>query len=109
MLRLLKVSGESLSPLYQDGDFVLVAKIPLLFNSIHRGDFIAFHHEIYGTMIKQVDDISTDREKLRVTGTHENSIDSTQFGAIHRDIIIGKVIWHIKRPYTNKEWENGSK
>ena len=97
MFRLLKVSGESLSPSYQDGDFVLVAKIPLFFNSIRRGDFIAFHHEIYGTMIKQVDDISPDREGLRVTGTHENSVDSTQFGAVHRNSVIGKVIWHIKK------------
>jgi len=109
MLRFLKVSGESLTPLYQDGDFVLVAKIPILYNSYHQGDFIAFHHEIYGTMIKQVDDISTDRERLRVTGTHDNSVDSTQFGAIHRNIIIGKVIWHIKRPYANKKRGNGSK
>lgn len=100
MLRLLKVSGESLSPVYQDGDFVLIAKIPLLFKEIHRGDVIAFHHEIYGTMIKQVDDISIDGERFIVTGTHENSVDSTQFGAISRDVIIGKVIWHIKRQNT---------
>ena len=93
MLRLLKVSGESLSPVYQDGDFVLVAKIPLLFKSLHRGDIIAFHHEIYGTMIKQIDDISIDCDRFIVTGTHENSVDSTQFGAISRDVIIGKVIW----------------
>ena len=97
MFKLLKVSGESLLPLYQDGDFVLVAKIPLFFNAIRRGDFIAFHHDIYGTMIKQVDDISPDRERLRVTGLHENSVDSTQFGAVHRNSVIGKVIWHIKK------------
>ncbi|MCJ7662017.1 MAG: S26 family signal peptidase [Anaerolineales bacterium] len=109
MLRLLKVSGESLSPVYQDGDFVLIAKIPLLFKEIHRGDVIAFHHEIYGTMIKQVDDISIDGERFIVTGTHENSVDSTQFGAISRDVIIGKVIWHIKRQNTTEEWENYSK
>ena len=106
MLRLLKVSGDSLSPEYQDGDFVLVAKIPLLFKSLHRGDVIAFHHDLYGTIIKQVDDISIDGERFIVTGTHENSVDSTQFGAISRDVIIGKVIWHIKRPNTNEGWKN---
>ena len=109
MLRLLKVSGESLSPEYQDGDFVLVAKIPLLFKSLHLGDVIAFHHDIYGTMIKQVEDISTDCQRFIVIGTHENSVDSTQFGTISRDVIIGKVIWHIKRKNTNEEWKNFSK
>ena len=106
MLRLLKVSGESLSPVVQDGDFVLIAKIPFLFKSLHRGDVIAFHHKIYGTMIKQVDDISIDGERFIVTGNHENSVDSNQFGAISRDVIIGKVVWHIKRKKTNDEWEN---
>jgi signal peptidase I len=109
MLKLLKVSGESLAPVYQDGDFVLIAKIPLLFKELHRGDVIAFNHEVYGTMIKQVDEISIDGERFIVTGTHENSVDSFQFGAISRDVIIGKVIWHIRRQTTTEEWENYSK
>lgn len=100
MFRLLKVSGDSLSPVYQNGDFVLVAKIPLFFKNLHRGDVVAFHHHIYGTMIKQVDDISRDGESIVVTGFHQNNVDSTQFGPISRDAIIGKVIWHIKRPST---------
>ena len=98
MLRLLKVSGNSLSPVYQNGNFMLVAKIPLLFNNLHRGEVIAFHHDTYGTMIKLIDDISTDGERIGVTGFHQNSVDSTQFGPIGRDAVIGKVIWHIKKP-----------
>lgn len=96
MLRLLKVSGDSLSPVYKNGDFVLVAKIPLLFKSLQRGDMVAFHHNIYGTMIKQVEDISINGESIMVTGFNQYSVDSAQFGSISRDAIIGKVIWHIK-------------
>ena len=101
MLRLLKVSGDSLSPVYQNGDFVLVAKIPLFFKSLRRGDVVAFHHEIYGTMIKQIDNISIDGESIAVAGFHPNSVDRAQFGSISQDVIIGKVIWHIKRPTSN--------
>lgn len=97
MLRLLKVSGDSLSPVFKNGDFVLVAKIPLLFKALHRGDIIAFHHDIYGTMIKQIEAVSINGESIRVTGFNQYSVDSTQFGSISRDAVIGKVIWHIKR------------
>jgi signal peptidase I len=109
MLRLLKVSGDSLSPIYQNGDFVLVAKIPIFFNLLHRGDVVAFHHDIYGTMIKQIEDISIDGATIVVTGFHQNSVDSSQFGAISRDVIIGKVIWHIKRPNSTEEITNKHK
>ena len=103
MLSLLKVSGDSLSPVYHDGDFVLVAKIPLLFKSLHRGDVVAFHHAVYGTMIKKIEEITPDGERILVTGTHHNSVDSTQFGPISRKTLIGKVIWHIKRPNPSKK------
>ena len=106
MLRLLKVSGESLSPVVQDGDFVLIAKIPLLIKSLHRGDVIAFHHKIYGTMIKQVDDISIDGERFIVTGNHENSVDSNQFGAKCGFVYMVNVVGIIIRKKTNDEWEN---
>ena len=98
MFKLLKVSGDSLSPAYQDGDFVLVAKIPVIFNSLQHGDVIAFNHDILGTMIKQIDTISLDGKTITVIGTHPNSVDSTQFGPISHKTLIGKVIWHVQRP-----------
>ncbi len=98
MLRLLKVSGSSLSPTYQEGDFVLVAKIPSLFEAINRGDVFVFRHDTYGTMIKEVDHVSPNGDKIYVAGAHENSMDSKRFGPIRKGDLIGKVIWHIKKP-----------
>ena len=98
MLKLLKVSGDSLSPKYQDGDFVLIAKIPVLFNRLKPGDVIVFCHDYFGSMIKEVDAISEDGESLFVLGTHENSIDSIELGPIHKTAVEGRVIWHIRRP-----------
>ena len=98
MLKLLKVSGNSLSPTYLDGDFVLVSKIPNLFGLIREGDTVAFQHQAYGTMIKQVQSISQNKDEIFVIGTQENSVDSRHFGTISSRDVLGKVIWHRKKP-----------
>ena len=97
MLHLIKVTGHSLTPEYQEGDFVLVSKIPFLLSSPRSGDTIVFHHPAYGTMIKQVESIDQNTGALLVTGTHAESIDSRQFGSISQKQIIGKVIFHIRK------------
>ena len=97
MPRLLKVSGSSLTPDYRDGDFVLVSKIPYLFDEIKPGDIIAFRHKEYGTMIKKVQDIAPNLGEIHVIGTHESSVDSRRFGPITGEDVLGKVIWHIKK------------
>jgi signal peptidase I len=96
MLKLLKVSGYSLLPLFQDGDYVLAVH-PLIAGSIRPGDVLVFRHMVYGTMIKRVERLGPGRNELYVVGTHDGSIDSRDFGPIRRQDIIGKVIWHIKR------------
>lgn len=98
MLRLIKVSGNSLSPQYGEGDFVLVIKIPLLFNLLKQGDTIVFNHPNYGILIKKVDNIDKERRKIFVIGSHAFSVDSREFGPIGREALIGKVIWHVRKP-----------
>lgn len=97
MCRIIKVTGESLTPLFEEGDFVLVLKIPFL--SLNSGDTIVFRHDTYGTMIKQIEDISPRNGTVRVIGTHPRSQDSRSFGPVARKDIIGKVIWHIKQKH----------
>lgn len=98
MCRLLKVRGDSLIPDYQEGDFVLVSKIPFLFISPHPGQVIAFHMLPYGTLIKRIDQVLEGGESYFVTGTHLHSVDSRQFGPVPRQAVLGQVIWHIPRP-----------
>jgi signal peptidase I len=98
MLKLLRVAGNSLLPVFQDGDFVLVSKIPYLFAPVRTGDVIAFRHPTYGTMIKQVQSVRLDKDEIHVIGTHIYSVDSRRFGPIHINDVLGKVIWHIKKP-----------
>jgi type IV secretory pathway protease TraF len=49
-------------------------------------------------MIKQVQAVSSDKDEIHVTGTQENSIDSRQFGPIAKRDVVGKVIWHVRKP-----------
>ena len=96
MLRLLKIRGDSLIPEFQEGDFVLVSKIPFLFIPPTPGDIIAFHQPGYGLLIKRIQLVTPDRN-LNVIGTHNESIDSRVFGPVKRENILGKVIWHIRK------------
>ena len=97
MLKLFKVSGDSLLPTYRQGDFVLASKIPYLFGTVQRGDVIVFRHRAYGPLIKTVASVAPEADEIRVIGTHDHSVDSREFGAIRRGDILGKVIWHIKK------------
>lgn len=98
MFRLLKVTGFSLYPDYQEGDFVLVRKIPSLLSTLGSGDVVIFQHPTYGTLIKRVERLSPNGEEIYVLGTVPESADSRKFGPIHKDTLIGKVVWHIRKP-----------
>lgn len=98
MIRLLRVTGESLSPDFQDGDFVFILKIPFLFKLINAGDTVVFEHSPVGTLIKKVDQINPKDGSIYVLGDHQFSVDSRQIGWIPKQNVIGKVIWHVKKP-----------
>lgn len=98
MLRFLKVSGESLTPEFQEGDFVLIAKIPFLLSRLKPGDVIVFRQPEFGVMIKKIDFILPGGSEFFVIGSHDRSLDSRRFGPVKRDDLIGKVIWHIRKP-----------
>ena len=98
MLRLLMVTGESLSPLYQEGDYVVLTTIPFFIRRIKPKDTIVLWNSKYGTMIKQVDHLDYGRKAVFVIGMKSESVDSRQFGLVDLKDVIGKVIWHISKP-----------
>ena len=95
MIQLLKVTGESLSPFFVHGDYVLVTGLPRVLRRLKPGDVVVFRHPAYGVMIKQVDHLSEDGEELFVLGSHPDSNDSRSFGLIPRGWVFGKVFWRI--------------
>lgn len=98
MFRLIKVTGESLSPLFKDGDYVVITTAPFIIRKIKRGDIIVFRDDEVGTLIKKVKYVDPSLNALFVVGTHPSSVDSKQLGPISVKALIGKVIWHIPKP-----------
>lgn len=103
MIKIIKVTGNSLSPEFREGDFVVLAtkawrflRSPFFF-SLKPGDVLVFRHEEHGTMIKKFDHYEDNGDKLFVIGTHHHSVDSSQFGPIEKEALIGKVLWHISK------------
>lgn len=94
MLKFIKVTGQSLSPDYREGDYVMLITVP--FFPFKRGNTIVFHHPVYGVMIKVIERI--DLDGFHVLGTHPDSVDSRRFGPINREAIVGVVVWHIRKP-----------
>ena len=95
MFRILRITGDSMSPEYQEGDFVIITKASLFLRRLKTRDVIIFQHQHYGTLIKRIQNISD--EGFYVVGAHEESLDSRRLGPVQRQNIQGKVIWHIRR------------
>ncbi len=98
MLKIVRLRGESLSPEFQPGDYVLLWTGKRSRRAIREGDVIVFRQAAYGTMIKRVQQIEPESGWLHVRGTHPHSVDSNRFGPIHPEEVIGKVIAHLRRP-----------
>ena len=98
MIKIIKVTGESLSPFFLPGDYVLVKKFSYHFGSIREGDIVVFTHPSYGLMIKEIDRINSELGQIHVKGSHPLSVDSSKIGPIASAAILGKVVWHIKNP-----------
>jgi nickel-type superoxide dismutase maturation protease len=94
LLKVMKVTGESLSPFFESGDYVVLAGWGL--GRVGAGAVVVFRHPVYGTLIKRVEHITPEGE-LFVVGTHPESTDSRAFGAIPRKWLIGKVIFEVRK------------
>jgi phage repressor protein C with HTH and peptisase S24 domain len=95
MFRILRISGDSMLPEYQSGDFVLIRTRSFFSSRFRAGDVIVFHNQLYGMLIKHIEKITD--AGIYVIGTGENSLDSRRLGPVNPVSVQGKVIWHICR------------
>lgn len=84
-------------PEYKEGDFVVVNKIAFFLQHLKKDDVIVFNHPNYGQLIKKIYSILPD-VGFFVSGTHKDSLDSSKLGLIPISAVIGRVIWHIRKP-----------
>jgi phage repressor protein C with HTH and peptisase S24 domain len=98
MIKIIKVTGKSLSPIFLPGDYVITSKSKFLIKEFRLNDFIVFFHPALGVLIKKILDIDPGEKTFKVAGTNPSSISSRSLGNVHQNDIIGKVIWHFKKP-----------
>ena len=96
MLKILKVSGFSLEPDFQDGDYVLIARWPGWGPCV--GQVVALHQPTYGTLLKRVWSVNRTAGTVEVRGQHPHSVDSRNFGPVPMRSLMGRVIWKISKP-----------
>ncbi len=98
MLKIIKVTGNSLSPLFLPGDYVIVRTSRSILRSVKTGATVVFDHPDFGRLIKNVHTNHPTSKNMKVIGAHENSISSHKLGPIPYSDLLGKVILHIKKP-----------
>jgi signal peptidase I len=97
MLRIHKVTGDSMSPDFQEGDFVVLLTPSFFINRLKVGDVIIFEHKLYGTLIKRIASFDPKTAEAYVEGTGPDSLDSRRLGTIRHEKIRGKVIAHFPK------------
>lgn len=86
-----------MSPEFNDGDYVLISRIPVLIGRIKIGSVLVFKSVKYGIMIKKVCDLDRYTGTFFFTGTNQQSLSSGKIGAIPEKDIIGAVVYHFKK------------
>ncbi len=95
-MRLVKIIGNSMSPQYRCGDYLLVGRYRWRKPSV--GDDVVFAHGDFGPVFKRITDI-IDNE-ISLDGLGAQSVDAAQLGKIPVDGLghLERVIVHIQRP-----------
>lgn len=89
MFKIFKIKGNSLYPLYLDGQIVICMRV-FSFIKLKTDDTVVFSKQGYGRMIKQIIKVVDDKYFLQ--GTNIESVDSRDFGLIPIEDIGYKVI-----------------
>ena len=86
-----KVSGESMVPTYRHNQWLLIDKVSYKFRDPKENEIVVFRFE-QTELVKRVIKV-TPEGKYWVEGDNkEASTDSREFGAIPKEVIVGKVI-----------------
>jgi len=92
-----RVEDVSMEPTLKAGDYVMINKLSYLFRKPSEGDIVVFKHpNAESFLIKRIAEVK-DSEYFVLGDNREFSTDSRHFGAISRNLIVGKVWLHAKQ------------
>jgi len=94
-----KIEDRSMEPTLKPGDYAIVNKLAYIFSKPSKDDIIVFKHpkEKNKFIIKRIYLATTNDEYFVVGDNKDYSSDSRHFGAIKKNLIVGKLFMHIKK------------
>ena len=95
MIKIIKVTGSSLSPFFLSGEYVLVWRASRNFKAISPGDYVVFNHSQFGLLIKKVILNDPLGKYIETEGIHPDSLSAQKIGKIPYTDIVGKVLKRI--------------
>ena len=96
MFRLVKVKGDSMWPDYRHNDYVALGR--WRGRALAVGDDVVCKHAEFGLILKRIQRIGPDG--LWLTGLNPRSAASGRLGNIQEQAVMGRVLWHIRRPHS---------
>ncbi|WP_024954344.1 S24/S26 family peptidase [Sulfurospirillum arcachonense] len=94
MIKLFRIVGDSLYPLYKEGDLVVGIRVKFGLH-VKPKDIVTFTRKGVGVMIKQVRSI--ENSQVFVVGTTPHSVDSRVFGTIPLEEISYKILFRVPK------------
>jgi hypothetical protein len=98
MIKIIKVTGNSLSPFFLPGEYALIWRSTKTLKNLSPGDFVVFNHDQYGMLIKKVVYNNSDDALIETEGIHPDSLSGDKIGKISYQNILGKVLRRIRQP-----------
>jgi nickel-type superoxide dismutase maturation protease len=92
VLKAFRVSGNSMMPTISDRSIVIVSSFPFVLRKPREGDMVLARKIDGRKIVKRITKIGNDTFFLE-GDNKEESIDSNTFGYLHRENILGKVLW----------------
>jgi phage repressor protein C with HTH and peptisase S24 domain len=98
MIKIIKVTGNSLSPFFLPGEYAVLWHSTRSIRKLSPGDFVVFDHDQYGMLIKKVVSNNPPGSLIEAEGIHPDSLSKQDIGKIPYENIIGKVLRRIRQP-----------
>ncbi|MEH6443852.1 MAG: S24/S26 family peptidase [Oceanospirillaceae bacterium] len=92
MLYIRKVSGNSMLPTLQHGDYIIATKN--IFKHYKVNDIVIVQHAKFSEIIKRIISIDSN-EDFWLAGDGADTLSSEKMGAIKQGQILAKLCWHI--------------
>lgn len=93
MLRIFRVTGDSMRPLLHEGDFVLALTV---LRRVKLNRLLVVRHPTFGIIIKRVISIAADGSFF-LASDNAAGVSTRQMGVMKPEQVLGRVLWCVRQ------------